>query len=661
MLTWLSPLFLGTYAENDRLFEQILVEFLRDHVYWRRNVHPEDPPLISEMDRHSDDYRQFVSRMKYELHGLTARLKNSAPFFNPRYIGHMTSDLLLPGLIGQLVTTLYNPNHVTEEAAPVTLTLELEVGRQLATMFGFNVDERVRPCAWGHITSGGTLANDEGLWYFRAVRYWPLAARRALADAGFDAGELAALGGRLSDSDDQALFGLPIDRIIELRRELQGVIRSRLERSEARQLAAAIEAARVETLGMAGFHAAHPDFPTPCVMVPVTAHYSWEKALKLLGLGSAQLVPVEVNERMRMSARSLDDQLGRAAAQNKPVLAVVGVLGSTEYGSIDPIDRIVSLRQRWRKRGLEFAIHVDAAWGGYLASIFRDRDGSLVDHARLRRDFRYFPSEPVYRSFAALRHTDSITVDPHKLGYVPFGCGAYVARNRAMTDFISQRAAYVFEPDEDGAWVNYRDRFRNLGQYILEGSKPGAVAAGVWVTHRVLPLDHQHFGRLCAETVRHSEYFFDHIDDLRSELSGIARVIMPFEPDTNLVCLAINPDGNHSVGRMNRFGRRLYDRLSVAERVDMHAREFFGSRTLVHLSDLSQEASDRLIGELDLDPATFVQNPDDSGEQADSVFLLRHTLMNPWLSGSHQGMNYLDRYCRYLARLVREEIAANQP
>lgn len=112
---------------------------------------------------------------------------------------------------------------------------------------------------------------------------------------------------------------------------------------------------------------------------------------------------------------------------------------------------------------------------------------------------------------------------------------------------------------------------------------------------------------------------------------------------------------------MNRFGRRLYDRLSVAERVDMHAREFFGSRTLVHLSDLSQEASDRLIGELDLDPATFVQNPDDSGEQADSVFLLRHTLMNPWLSGSHQGMNYLDRYCRYLARLVREEIAANQP
>ncbi len=103
---WLHPLFLGTYAENDELLEKVLVEFLRDHVYWRRNVHPEDRPQIPVMARYDRDYQEFVGRMKSELHGLSARLKNSAPFFNPRYIGHMASDLLLPGLIAQLVTTL---------------------------------------------------------------------------------------------------------------------------------------------------------------------------------------------------------------------------------------------------------------------------------------------------------------------------------------------------------------------------------------------------------------------------------------------------------------------------------------------------------------------------------------------------------------------------
>ena len=660
LIDWLSPLFLGSYAENNDLLEKVLVEFLRDHVYWRRNVHPEDRPLIPVLAEHGPAYRDFVARMKSELHGLSARLKNSVPFFNPRYIGHMASDLLLPGLIAQLVTTLYNPNHVTDEAAPVTLQLELEVGRQLAAMFGMNIDREMEPCAWGHVTSGGTLANDEALWYFRAVRYWPLAAKRALHDSGFDTARLQTIKAGLSERSDSELFNLSIDNVIRLRRELVTMIHSRQDRRSARQWAAAIEAERVESLGVAEFHQRHPDLGSPCVMVPVTGHYSWEKALKLLGMGSANVVRIKVDERMRLDANDLDRALTEATQAGRPVLAVIGVLGTTEFGSIDPIDEIVAVRQRWRKQGLNFAIHIDAAWGGYLASIFRNPDGTLVAKQKLEQDFGYFPSDAVYSAFAALRHADSITVDPHKLGFVPFGCGAYVARNRGMTDFISQRAAYVFDDAENVSDSEYERRFRNLGQYILEGSKPGAAAAGVWVTHRVLPLDHDHFGRLCGETIRNCEYFFDHIEELRTELDGVARVILPFEPDTNLVCLAINPEGNRDLGEMNRFGRRLYAHLSVGEKLDIHSRQFFGSRTLVHRSALSEEVARRMIDELGLDPDTFVEDPDDSGRQADSIFLLRHTLMNPWLSGRDHGLNYLDRYCRYLATLVRSEIE-NQP
>jgi glutamate/tyrosine decarboxylase-like PLP-dependent enzyme len=658
-LDWLNPLFLGSYAENDSLLESILVEFLRDHCYWRRNVHPEDPPLIPVQADEAPDYRDFVGRMKTELHGLSARLKNSTPFHNPRYIGHMASDLLLPGLIAQLVTTLYNPNHVTDEAAPATLELELEVGLQLAAMFGFNTDPRHSPCAWGHVTSGGTLANDEALWYLRAVRAWPLAARAACREAGFDPGMIAGLADDFITLDGWALANLSVDRTVLLRRELLAAVAQRLERPAARRLIASIEAHRVESLGPVGFHGLADVPAPPCVMVPVTAHYSWEKALKLLGLGSANLVRVRVDERMRMDIEALDEALEQAEAERRPVLAVVGVLGTTEYGSIDPIDGIVGLRQRWRKHGLEFGIHVDAAWGGYLASIFRDANGTLVDHAELRRRFHYFPSEGVHHSFAALRHVDSITVDPHKLGFIPFGCGAYVARNRAMTDFIDQKAAYVFDGDDE---VDYSRRFHNLGKFILEGSKPGAAAAAVWVSHRVLPLDDAHFGRLCAETVRNCEYFFEHVDDLAADLAGLARIVMPFEPDTNLICLAINPEGNRDLGAMNRFGERLYSRLRVGTGVDLKQRKFFGSRTRVERSAISDAVAARLISQLGLDPAGFTLEPDDSGRQSDQLFLLRHTLMNPWLSGrggsgAQRGMNYLDRYCRHLGQLIREELA----
>lgn len=45
----------------------------------------------------------------------------------------------------QLVTTLYNPNNIVEDVAPITVQLELEVGRQLARMLGFAVDGAHEP------------------------------------------------------------------------------------------------------------------------------------------------------------------------------------------------------------------------------------------------------------------------------------------------------------------------------------------------------------------------------------------------------------------------------------------------------------------------------------------------------------------------------------
>ena len=64
----LAACFLGPYGENDTLLEKLVVEFLRDHVYWRRNFHPEDPPAIATGAAHHPDYIAFESRMRRELH-----------------------------------------------------------------------------------------------------------------------------------------------------------------------------------------------------------------------------------------------------------------------------------------------------------------------------------------------------------------------------------------------------------------------------------------------------------------------------------------------------------------------------------------------------------------------------------------------------------------
>ena len=95
-----------------------------------------------------------------------------------------------------------------------------------------------------------------------------------------------------------------------------------------------------------------------------------------------------------------------------------------------------------------------------------------------------------------------MTVDPHKLGYLPYGAGAFICRDHRAMALLTEEADYVFHGDTA---TDYLTRYRGLGQFIPEGSKSGAAVAGVYVTHKVLPLDHAHFGLLPAQTIRHAE------------------------------------------------------------------------------------------------------------------------------------------------------------
>src|SRR5687768_8571507 len=180
----LYPCFLGPYGENDGLLEKLTVEFLRDHVYWRRNFHPEDPPAIPTHAAQQPQFMAFEARLRRELHTLSAALKRSVPFHSPRYLGHMVSDLALPGLAAQMLTLPYNPNNVSEDAAPVTIDLEIRVGLQLARLFGYDDDPAHAGCAFGHLTSGGTVANYQALRLALALKAFPVALRAA-APPGF--------------------------------------------------------------------------------------------------------------------------------------------------------------------------------------------------------------------------------------------------------------------------------------------------------------------------------------------------------------------------------------------------------------------------------------------------------------------------------------------
>ena len=622
MAEQLAPFFLGAYGENNDFFEKTVTELLRDHVYWRRNFHPEDTPPISTREQYEPAFLDGLAKTRHELHQLTAQLKRSVPFFHPRYLGHMVSDLLMPGLIAQLVTTLYNPNNIVEEVAPVTVQLELEVGRQLCRMVGYPVDPTQKPCALGHLASGGTVANDEGLWLARAVKLYPLAAKDACRRLSL--WPVPAL----EQADDFELLNWTTAQVLALAATLE-------THARAAELLTQIAECRVETVGLARFFATHPLVAELVVLAPATAHYSWQKAMKLLGLGRAQLLEVPTVQ-SRMDTKALKAMLEARAAKRLPVLAVVGVYGTTEFGTLDPLHEIAALRGA----PLNFWLHIDAAWGGYIPSLFRDEKGGLRSREEVGAEFSYFPSDRVYRSTAALSEADSITVDPHKLGFVPFGAGAFLAKDRRVFDLVLQDASYVFIGADDD-----QSRYRKIGRFSLEGSRPGAAAAACYVNHKVLPLDWDNFGKLIGRSVHTCERFYDRLTPLKAEVAPFARLCVPFEPDCNLVCLSFNPNGNRSLKAANAYVRKLYETMSVRADVPVQVRQFFGSCTTVSLAHLGEAELARIGAELDLDLA----HPDDTG-----LFLLRHTLMNPWLlSAQAPGEpSYVEAYCHYLGDLI---------
>ncbi len=627
----LDACFLGPYGENDTLLEHIVVEFLRDHVHWRRNFHPEDPPAIATAAALDPDYQAFVARMRRELHQLSAALKRSLPFHSPRYIGHMVSDLLLPGLAAYILALPYNPNNVTEEAAPVTLRLEMQVGLQLARLFGWVHDPSRIDCAFGHLTSGGTLANYQGLRLALALKSFPVALRRAgVPDIALP-------------EDDWQAFNLAPQAGIELFSTWRHWLAAQPVRERA-HWRERVQGERIEQLGLAAFFARHAQLHLPQVLAPITAHYSWSKGLKMLGLGRDQLQLLPTRE-MRLDADALNETLDGCRRAGQPVLMAVGVLGTTEYGTVDPIDAILAARERMQASGLGFSVHVDAAWGGYLATVFRNPDGTLRSREDMRGEFNAFPLPEVHAAFAALERADSITVDPHKLGYLPYGAGAFVCRDHRAISLLAEEADYVFR---DGDPDDYVGRYRHLGQVIPEGSKSGAMAAAVYVAHRVLPLDHAHFGLIQRHTIQAAEAFRECARDFAAKMRGIVHVVMPFPPDSNLVCLALNPWGNRDLARADAYTENLHAKLRGDPELPVQVMQFFASATTLKQGLVGDRDLQRILAELELDPATC-----DAANGSDRLTILRHTLMNPYLIDTENGISYIERYFDYLATLVQ--------
>jgi glutamate/tyrosine decarboxylase-like PLP-dependent enzyme len=628
-LLGLGSIFLGPKGENADVFERLLLEAFRDHVFWRRNFHPEDGFQVRETEKHSPEYDRAISVLSQELMGLLGELKAGVPFFSPRYVGHMSSDLTMASLIAYFATMLYNPNNVAAEASPVTTRMELEVAAQIARMIGY-VPER----HWGHLTSGGTVANYEALWVARNVKYLPVAVRWAAEELGVD-----RLKVRLPDGSQAFVAEMDLWQLLNVMPgdALDAAEALRERADDPMQAVQAISMNSLEGLGYQGFDrrlkAEFTDsLAAAVVLVPSTAHYSWEKICRSLGVGAAQLVHVPVDRRFRMDPAALEDTVRGLVARRQPIIACVSVIGTTEESAVDRLDLAADVRDRLaRELGVGFALHADAAWGGYAAAITRDADGA-------RRDFapEAWPEEGVYRALCALDRTDSVTIDPHKLGFIPYPAGAVAIRDGRARDLIAVDAPYLFHR---GA-----SEWGYIGRFIFEGSKPGAAAAAVWMSHKVLPLDATGYGRLIGETARGALTLHRRISG--GDWDPFRVVPLPL-PDLNIVCFAVGHPSLASLEETNAFVDRIYGAMSVGDGRSARQLDYFVTKTVLRSHEYGT-AADPLVEALGFTHEDYLR--------AGGLAVIRCTVMDPFLASARGKVDFIEGFAKTLRETFEAQL-----
>jgi len=133
------------------------------------------------------------------------------------------------------------------------------------------------------------------------------------------------------------------------------------------------------------------------------AHHSVVKSAKMAGVMPDRVRAIRADDRYRLDLSALADRIAEDRRLGLKPFVVVSNAGTTNTGAVDPLDAVADLCAR---EGLWH--HVDGAYGAFFEL-----------------------SEDVRDVLKGLSRADSLTLDPHKGMFLPYGTGALLVRDGA--------------------------------------------------------------------------------------------------------------------------------------------------------------------------------------------------------------------------------------
>ncbi len=568
----LKSFFLGPQSENAYWVQNTLVNIFSRWFDWRNRIHPEDGRAISDIDQQSQQFQQCKLKMTELITSLMDRFELEIPKFSPRYIGHMTSEISLPALFGHIITLLHNPNNVTGESSAVGIEFEHEAIEELLKLTGYKG-------GYGHFTSGGTIANFESLTRARSRMQTWLAMACVLKSKH---------GVQLDFFKASHMGWAQYHQYIKI---------YKIKHSELNEWLL-FDASPVHAIKL--YTHIFGEYKEPVILAPKTKHYSWEKGAKYFGFGKENLWPVELDQNGKLDIHDLEKKIKLASSTNTPILMIVSVCGTTEFGSIDPLDEIHQKLKILQRDNLHIWHHIDAAYGGLFLSLLKtpDEDTNL-EHSK-------FLSEHTCAALRAIPESQSITIDPHKLAYVPYSSGCFLVRDPHEYQIHSENIPYLDFTEE-----------KSRGQYTLEGSRSAAGSVATWLTAKSIGFNCYGYGSIIGRTIESRLLLQTALEDLSKSIK-----ILP-DLETNILCFIIARSGE-PLSHANSKTLKTYEKFSTLQSNPT----FYFSKSIID-KNISTLFFNNLVDTWDL-------KKDD-----DHIHLLRLCIMNPFFNSKESKTDYI--------------------
>ena len=250
-------------------------------------------------------------------------------------------------------------------------------------------------------------------------------------------------------------------------------------------------------------------------------HHCVAKAAKLAGIADDRVRVVAVDADFRMRLDALEHAIAADRAAGLKPFMVFSTAGTTNTGAVDPINAVADISQReqlWH--------HVDGAYGGFFHMV------------------------PALRPLlSGLTRADSLTLDPHKGMFMPYGTGALLVRNgEALRALHASTAGYL--PDN-------QNEFYDPAQYGPDLSR-GFPGLRIWLTIK-------YFGtaRYRAALAEKRELAVWAAE----QVANIPGIVMDAMPQLSLFAFHLESPAIDTLAAQNAATRALMDRVTARGQV----------------------------------------------------------------------------------------------